>query len=256
MSDRRTLIVVAAVIAGLLAAFTVVRYLSTTDQRAFDNAELVKVFVVKDTIPRDYPAERAIEEERIAVGEIPRRFRPPTALTRLDDIRGLVAISELSPNQVVVKGQFVDPRVAQRTFSQRIPAGQVAITVSVDQVRGVAGLLVPGDRVNIFVSEGGSERLLYQNVSVIAVGSSTAPLPGEQPAQPGQPAGGTQAAAPTNSNLITFSVPPEAAQRIAYAVQHTGGIYLALVPNDNVPVVIPPVNGGNLFDGGLTPDQG
>lgn len=251
MTERRTLIVVAAVVAGLLAAFMVVRYLSTTDQRAFDNAELVKVFVVKQVIPRDYPAERAIAEERIAVGEIPRRFRPPTALTRLEDIAGKVAISELSPNQVVVTGQFVDPRVAQRTFSQRIPSGNVAITVSVDQVRGVAGLLRPDDRVNILVSEGATQRVLYQNVQVIAVGSSTAPLPGEQTADPAAapPAGAA------NSNLITFAVPPEAAVRIAYAAQHTGGIYLTLVPPDNTPVELPPINGGNLFGGGLTPDQ-
>ncbi|MFP5327142.1 MAG: Flp pilus assembly protein CpaB [Acidimicrobiia bacterium] len=247
MTERRTLIVVAAVVAGLLAALVVVRYLSTTDQRAFDNAELVKVFVVKEAIPRDYPAERAIAEERIGIGEIPRRFRPPSALTRLEDIAGKVAISELSPNQVVVTGQFVDPRVAQRTFSQRIPSGNVAITVSVDQVRGVAGLLRPDDRVNILVFQDGSERVLYQNVQVIAVGSSTAPLPGEQP----DPA----AEAPTSSNLITFAVPPEAAARIAFAAQNSGGIYLTLVPPDNAPIEVPPINGGNLFDTGLTPDQ-
>ena len=252
MTERRTLIIVAAVVAGLLAAFVVVRYLSTTDQRAYGNAELVKVFVVKQAIPRDYPAERAIAEERIGVGEIPRRFRPPTALTRLADIAGKVAISELSPNQVVVTGQFVDPRVAQRTFSQRIPSGHVAITVSVDQVHGVAGLLRPDDRVNILVFDNSTQRVLYQNVQVIAVGSSTAPLPGEQTADP--PAAAPEGAA--GSNLITFAVPPDAAVRIAYAVSNTGGIWLTLVPPDNAPVDLPPINGGNLFDDALTPSQG
>lgn len=250
MTERRTLIIVAAVVAGFLAAFVVVRYLSTTDQRAFDNAELVRVFVVKQAIPRDYPAERAIAEERIGIGEIPRRFRPPTALTKLQDIAGKVAISELSPNQVVVTGQFVDPRVAQRTFSQRIPSGQVAITVSLDQTRGVAGLLRPDDRVNILVSDGATQRVLYQNVQVIAVGSQAAPLPGEQTADPADSA--PEGAA--NANLITFAVSPEAAVKIAYAVQHTGGIYLVLVPPDNARVELPPINGGNLFVGSDSPE--
>ena len=67
-------------------------------------------------------------------------------------IRGKVALTKLSAGQIVVDGMFVEPRVAQVTAAQRIPAGQVAVTVSVDQVAGVAGLLVPGDKVNIMVS--------------------------------------------------------------------------------------------------------
>ena len=42
---------------------------------------------------------------------------------------------------------FVDPADGLVTLLARIPDDQVAITISVDQVRGVAGLIVPGDLV-------------------------------------------------------------------------------------------------------------
>ena len=67
-------------------------------------------------------------------------------------IRGKVALTNLAANQVVVDGQFVDPKVATVSSAQRIPTGNVAITIQVDQVRGVANLIQPGDKVNMLVS--------------------------------------------------------------------------------------------------------
>lgn len=55
------------------------------------------------------------------------------------------------------------------------------------------------------------------------------------------------------SGLITFAVPAEAASRIAYAATQGGGLYLTLVPSDNQPAPVAPINGGNLFTGALTP---
>lgn len=241
MGAKRTLIVAGAVIAAALAAFANYAYLSSVQDRAYDNAERLRVFVVGKDIPKGLPGEQALQEEFVKPDEIPREFRPGTAITDLATIRGKVAITNLSVGQVVVDGMFVDPKVAQITFAQRIPAGQVAITVSVDQVRGVAGLLVPGDKVNLLVSDGGSQRFLYQNVNIIAIGTSAAPQAGES----------TVAANP-GSGLITFAVPPQSAARIALAAQGAG-LYLTLVPPDNPAVAIEPVSPENLFSGGLTP---
>jgi Flp pilus assembly protein CpaB len=126
------------------------------------------------------------------------------------------------------------------SFAQRIPAGQVAISIQVDQIRGVANLVVPGDQVNILATAPDGERYLFQNVNVIAVGSTPAPQPGET----------TATTTPVSGNgLITFAVPPNAAARISVA----NGIYLTLVPPGNQPVAVPPVTQGNLFSGPLTP---
>lgn len=244
MGSRRTLVIAAAIVLGALAAGSAFAYLRGADSRAFKGAQLVQVFVVRAEIPKGLPGEQALAD-RISAERMPRKFVPGNALVDPGSIKGKVSLTALSPNTVLVDGQFVDPRTAQVTFSQRIPAGHVAITVSVDQVRGVAGLLVPGDRVNILVADGQSQRLLYQNVLVIAIGSTAAPAPGD-----------TQAVQNPGSGLITFAVPPDAAQRIAFAATQTGGLYLTLVPPDNQPVTLPPTNAGNLFAGSPTPDGG
>ncbi len=242
MKRRRVLIVAIAALAGLLAASAAYAYLQGADSRAYEGATLVKVFKVNKDVPKGFGGDEAISGEFVASDSMPQEYRPGSAITDLNSIRGKVAVTNLSANQVLVEGMFVDPRVAQVTAAQRIPAGNVAITVQTDPVHGVAGLLVPGDKVNIQVTTEGAQHLLLQNVPVLFIGSTAAPEAGE-----------TQAVANPGSDLITFAVPAAEAVRIAFASQQAGGLYLNLVPPDNQPIQVPVVTPGNLFSGALTP---
>jgi pilus assembly protein CpaB len=246
VNARRSVILVVAIIVAAVAAFATFSWLNGVQDRAYVDATLVKVFKVKTDIPKGASGEQALEAESIVSDSAPQEFRPATALTDINVVRGKVALTDLSAGQIVVDGMFVDPRVAQVTAAQRIPAGQVAVTISVDQVSGVAGLLVPGDKVNIMVTSPTATQFLYQNVNILFIGTTAAPQAGE-----------TQEVQTAASDLITFAVPPQAAEKIVTATKLGGGtIHLTLVPPDNKPVAVPPVNPGNLFSGGLTPYDG
>lgn len=242
MPARRTLIMIAAVVAGLFSALGASAFLSGSDQRAYKGATLVKVFKVSKDVAKGFSGDDAISGEFVKSDEMPQEFRPATALTDINSLRGKVAATTLSANQVLVDGMFVDPRVAQVTAAQRIPAGQVAVSLSIDAVHGVAGLLVPGDHVNMMVTVEGAQRTLYQSVQILFIGASAAPE-----------AGDTQAVVTPGAGLITFAVPQEAAQKITLASTQAGGIYLTLVPPDYKPADIPGSTTGNLFNGAKTP---
>lgn len=259
MKSRRTLMVAVAVVLAVAAFVGVVLYANNVRQSAYGDAKLVKVFVVKQAIPKGLAGEQAISQGFVRESQIPQEFKPGSAIARLDDVRNKVALTDLSIGQVVVTGQFVDPNVAQVTFAQRIDPGKVAVTVSVDQIHGVAGLLLPGDKVNmmaIYAEAPGSEQkqisTMYQNVDILAIGTKAAP-------QAGDTATEDAATATGDSGLITFEVPLEAAERIALAA--SGGpdgtyvLYLALVPPDNTPVEAPvTINAGNILSiNGATP---
>ena len=94
-------------------------------------------------------------------------------------------------------------------FTQLIPAGEVAVTASVDQVHGVANFPVPGDKVDLMVTLNDAETLLLQNVSVLAIGQST--TSNSTPAV----AGTTATTLPNTSGLFTFEVSPVNAEKIA-----------------------------------------
>jgi Flp pilus assembly protein CpaB len=227
-------------------------------------------------VPKGTYGEETQGADLVVEDEIPKRFWPENAIRSLDDIAGKVAVGDLAVNQVVTTDMFADPSTVQTTFSDRLEKingeDQVAITIQVDQVRGVAGLLQPGDFVNIMATKvcelattanepdsdpppaegepaddeadaeclynervlfGEQARYIYQKVQVLAIDQTPVQLPGEATAAAeGEDAG---AAAPAvGAGLVTLIVPAQAAQVVASIP--TENFYLSLVPRDYVPV--------------------
>jgi pilus assembly protein CpaB len=245
MRPSRTVIVIAAVVAALLAGTAASAFLSGADDRAYKGATLVKVYKVVKDVPKGFSGDEAITSEMVKADQIPQEFRPGTAMTDINVLRGKVAFTNLTANQVLVDGMFVDPRVAQVTASRRIPNGQVAVSLTFDQVHSVAGLIVPGDKVNIMANFDGAGHTLYQNVEVLYIGTTAAPEVGSPDA----------VAAPTTGNdLITFAVPQDAANRIVAAANVPGSnLWLSLVPPDYQPGLIQPNSPAAVAPPTLTP---
>jgi len=259
VSQRRTLILIAASAIGALASFLVWNYVGGIQNQAYDDAERVKVFLVQNPIPRGTSGQVAAMS--IVEESIPKKFKPANAIVSLDDISGRVAKSDLVANQVVVADMFVeasDPEAAQSFADNLIKIqnkDQTTFTMNVDDVRGVNGLIVPGDYVNVMVQNfseatGGSPddasgggtvsaeqaRFLYQKVQVLAVdyltvGDANAAA-AAAPAEGGADAAAAPAA-PVQSGMVTLIVPPETAQ-VLLSVP-TGSIYLTLVSKDYEP---------------------
>lgn len=231
------MILIAAIAVGCIAAFVVLNYVSGVEDRANEGAERVPVLVVRADIPQGVPGEQAMQEGLIVEDEIAREFLPATRITDPDQISGKVSLNNLAANQVLVDGMFVDPATSSIGFGQRLEENHVAYTISVDGANAVAGLLVPGDLVDIFATApegeategsvdtfGDGARLLYHQVRILAIGTQAALQPGEQTAV-ADPA----AVAPEASGLITLDLPVDAAQLIASV---GGGLSLALTGPD------------------------
>lgn len=250
MSQRRTLILVAAIAIGALASFLVWNYVGGIQDQAYSDAERVKVFLVKEPIAKGTSGN--VAQASIVQESIPRKFKPANAIESLDDIAGQVARSDLVANQVVVQDMFVDAGdpEAQVSYADNLTKIQnkdmTTWTINVDDVRGVAGLIVPGDYVNILVTNfdasgaatdpnaqaSGTARYLYQKVQVLAVdnqfvGTSTGDTPD----------GG---AAPAKAGLITLIVPADATQILASVPSQN--IYFSLVSKDYEPVPMGPID--------------
>lgn len=255
MSSRRTLILIAAVVVGAIAAYALFTYVGGIEDEANDNAERVKIFKIVADIPKGTFGDEAFAQGLIEEDVIAKEYKPATAITSPAQIDGLVAISDLPANQVVVSNQFVSQAESLSTFSSLLKNNEVAITISIDQVRGVAGLLVPGDFVNVLVTnaaaatettavegQGGADvytqpaRYLFQKVQILAVGQTRKLEPGETAATN---ADGTPVAS-TTSGMLTFALPALAAQQIASV--EGGSFYLTLVPKDYQPTPLVPLD--------------
>jgi pilus assembly protein CpaB len=248
---RRSVAVLVALALAVIASAAAYSGLHSAQTKADRNATLTSVYVLKGVVPQNESAAAAYLQGLIKTTRIPFQLVPPGAVTQLSVIRNQEAQYNLPPGEVVIGAMFVTPKTSSGLAAQTVPKGDVAVSVSVDQVHGVAGLIQPGDKVDILVDlQGDLETSLYQLVPVLAVGTTLVPAPGASSATR------QTKAAVHAKNVITFAVPPAAAARIAAASSGgegvTGSLYLTLVAPNTEAASPTSVTGTNLVPGSPT----
>ena len=246
---RRGLTVLAAVAFGALSSAAAYSVADSTQQKAFRNSKLEVVYILKGTVPQDETAAAAAGQGLLARTQMPRQFVPVGAVTDLSALGARVAGSNLPTGEVLVGSMFVSPARSPGAAAGLLPHGDVAVTVSVDPAHGVAGLIEPGDRVDILLDMAGAqEATLYRSVRVLAVGTALEPPPGVATGPVRTTAavvggvGGQASDAGSAIALITFAVSPASAAHIAPAQSDstgvTPGVYLALDGPGNAPASV------------------
>jgi len=268
VSSRRTLILIAAVVIGAISAYLVFNYVNSADDRAQGNARKVDVLKIAKDIPKGLTGREAQSQGMLVPAQIPAEFKPATAIIDSSIVQDKVAVANYATGQILVDGMFADPIESQTTFAGRVPndcapvgyqgsttnkpVPCVGVTISVDQTKGVAGVIVPGDYVNIMMAPDPvcsaaadnacvPARVLYQSARVLFVDKNAIPQPGEitgNGTSTANPSGTSQAVG--NTGLITLEVPPKAAQLIASV--DPASIYLALLPAQYTPEALPKVD--------------
>jgi pilus assembly protein CpaB len=122
-----------------------------------------------------------------------------------------VALAPMEKSELVLRPKITAP--GQRaSLSVLLDEGQRAVTVRVDDVRGVAGFILPGDRVDVMLlrsetRQGDTENsadILLEYVKVLAIDQ----LLNERPDQP---------TVATVAKAVTLQVNPEQAQKLLLA---------------------------------------
>ncbi|MEZ5379121.1 MAG: RcpC/CpaB family pilus assembly protein [Acidimicrobiales bacterium] len=280
MNSRRTIILIVAVVVGAIASFGLLNYVRGLETEAQKDAELAEVWVVNQPIARGTPGETAITGDFIVKQQVPVQFIPSTAITDpAVELANLVAVTDLAPNSTLVAGNFVTPGVITTGITDRLEEkGMVTFTMSLDQVRGAAYMIQPGDFINILKVGGAKDgeeatdgavdpadpaqaaaatedtgpyeaevRYVYQMAEVLAIDKTLPADLGEADPEAGAAAG--------NLGMITLAVPPEAVQLLLSVDPST--FYLSLVPSTYVPKALPLPTYGDLLpgeeEGKLTP---
>ena len=151
----------------------------------------------------------------IQLKEIDSRLVPPGAITTLEDTQGMVTKNNLYKGDVL-RQERLAPVGQGSTLSVLLEPGMRAVTVRVNDVIGVAGFLLPGNRVDILFTEGDMTRTVLKNLKVLAVDQTQH----------------TDENRPKLVRAVTLEVDPEQAEKLVNASSN-GRIQLALRnPND------------------------
>jgi pilus assembly protein CpaB len=183
-----------------------------------------------------------IDDTMLQVEERPVDFIQPGAVENPEDAVGLVAATPLKKGEQVLSTKLLTPG-PNTGLSLQVSPNKRAVTVPIDDVRGVSKLIRPGDRIDVLTSiefgRGGSQRrevkTVLQDVIVLATGTHiTNNIPRLLEKDATGKASFRNLNGDTSFGAITLEVTPNEAQNLIYIMSSSpGSIYVTLRnPND------------------------
>ena len=190
---------------GGLAAFAANSFLSKQVEaiEARGKGQMVNVVVAKVDIARGVK----LDNSNVAVRGVPREYGHSVAVTPDDFARidGQPLAYPVKAGEMILWGLMETQRAP--TFSARVEAGRRAMTVPVDEINSISGMLEPGDMIDLIVTVSQGEKKLtfplLQKVHVMATGQRSVD----------DPAGGPQ----KSYSTVTIDTTPLQAQNLIVA---------------------------------------
>lgn len=245
---------IAAVVLALIGTVGIVAYVNGAEHRAQAGEQLVKVLVVKDSVPAGTPAKEL--GDRVGLETISRKVRADGAIDSVKSLGSKVAGTTLVPGEQVLSTRFV----AKSNFSAtgadvQVPPGLMRTTIALDPERVIGGVLTPGARVGVLASFDGTQnntgtdltidgmviadgktsltstriilhKALVTNVQLTGNVNSTDDTSGEKTADTNKPGD-----APASQLLVTLALDPTSTERVVFS-QEFGRIWLSIEPSD------------------------
>lgn len=242
---KQKIIIIIGVVLALMAVVMTKSYLD--DQRQIVNEEAKKkIASIQANIPKsqaqvlvatkDIPNGAIIDSDSAEISVVPEQYRQPQAVSSLDRILGMMTVAPIAKNEQITLTKLAQPRQSGG-LAEGTPVGKRAITISVDNIASVGGMIKPGDYVDIIslvpvptqTPDGKQVNQvavmpLFQNVLVLAVGQDIGMV--RRPSAGGryvQEEGKKEGVSP----LITVALSPQESNLIAF-VQEQGKIRFTL----------------------------
>ena len=230
MSSKQTLMV--AVALGVVAALFAGLWFRGKEKALEGMSAPAPALVAAQYIASGARIDRTLVE----VKQVPRAFIQPGALRSVEEAEGQVALAPIAPGEQIIANKLTTTGVA---LALAVPPGKRAVTVAVDESAGVAGLLKPGDLVDVFVTvEEGTQPKTYvlmQVAPVLAVGRtfSAKPAAEEKEGVFGRVDEGT----------VTLAALPYEAEQLTH-LEQVGRLKLVLrAPGDREKIPLPAITG-------------
>lgn len=229
----------AIVVAGL-ASWVVIRVVNGSAPKEAQQVATVQVWAASRELAVGSMVQPADVTPVAWAGAI-----PPKAAQKTGDVcpwvgRGVT--TRIFQNEPIVEDRLA-PKGAGAGLAATIPNGSRAVAVRVDEIVGLAGFVVPGQRVDVLISgtlPGGSattgtlEKTLLQNVIVLSAGQNLEKDPEGKP---------------ISVTVVNLLVKPDDAELLTLATKETRVQLVLRNPTDTEQVKTPGTSVAHLFTG-------
>jgi len=242
---RKKLPLIIGIIMALVATYLVKIY---TDQQrsaviAEANRKLSKIQAEQVPVlvaARDMAKGTVLDKDSVSVAIISSQYVQPQAATSLDRVAGMLSAVPLSKGEQITLNKLIavkDTSSSTSSLAMATPIGKRAVTISVDSISAVGGMIRPGDYVDVVAmivvpmttaqgkqANQATSVSLFQNVLVLAIGQDLSSMPQETSASGSRY---KKEERKVDSSMITLALNPKEANLLGF-VQDQGRIRLAL----------------------------
>jgi pilus assembly protein CpaB len=223
-----------ALVCGALAYWGATRLLDAEIQRT--EQRYAERYAARDVLvaAKDLSAGSVLDASTLARRSMPARFVARNALGP-DDL-ALASGARLA--QPLLAGDPIRPAMfasaTSGTLADRLPSGERALTIQVDDTRSQSGLIVPGDHIDLLMAvetlrdgeRAVAVRTLLESVPVLATGRRA-----DKVSVTGS-ADASSLASPPGYDTLTLRVTPENARRISIAEREGELLVTLRAPGD------------------------
>lgn len=170
MANRRGMIlVVLSVVMGTAASWTANRWVNA--RSAAEEGARQGTHVVAAAMAIPYGTK--VEGRHLKFVEIPEGIAPTGFFTAVEDVEGRVSTIDIARGEILIADRLVAHDKGS-TLAALVSENMRALTVRVNDVIGVAGFLLPGNRVDVLSSRKTTDRravteTILRNIKVLAV---------------------------------------------------------------------------------------
>jgi len=168
----RTMMLLIAMGLSVVTALLLWSYTEEQKKKLLRQYQTVEVVVAA----RDIPPRTRISADLLATEVVPVQFIQPGAVLTMDEVVGKISLVPIKKGSQILSDLVVSPEQLGG-LSAVLMRGTRAVTIRVDAVRGVGGMIQPGDFVDVFAvlpDQQNPERswvvVPFQNLQVVAVG--------------------------------------------------------------------------------------
>lgn len=180
------------------------------ERSADDAADTATVIAAAMAIPFG----TKVEERHLKTIEMPLEAVPPASFSAVEDVVDKVTTQPIVAGEILMQARFVE-QGSGSTLAALVDKKMRAVTVRVDDVIGVAGFLLPGNRVDVVAARKENRRAvtdtILRNIEVLAVDQTASADDSE----------------PVIVRAVTLEVTPEQAETLVKG-REEGSIQLTL----------------------------
>lgn len=141
---KNKFVLVLCIIFGLLTSYLIYDYL-TKVERAMTNIKYGEVVVTTVNVP----GKTMLTNEMLTLKKVPLEYLHPQAIQKKEEAIGTITVMPLVQGEYILQSKIAKRNEVKNGLAYVVPSGKRAVTVAVDEVSGVAGLLKPGDHVDV-----------------------------------------------------------------------------------------------------------